>query len=62
MQAWVDANPNENPDGSSGQILRLNDVIIGLLGRRWRQVVANGLIGLGIVAGALGNFASLPSR
>jgi hypothetical protein len=36
MQAWVDANPNENPEGSWGQILRLNDVIFGLLGTRWR--------------------------
>jgi hypothetical protein len=61
LQRWVKANPNDNQQGSWGQILELNGVITGLLGTRWRRLVAVGLIVLGIVAGTVGNFASLPS-
>jgi hypothetical protein len=61
LQKWLDANPANHAQGSYGQHLVLNDVMIGLLGSKPRRLAAATLIAVGIIAGTLGNFASLPS-
>jgi len=61
LREWQAANPNRNPDGSYGQQLVLNSVINGMLGSTPRRITAAGFILLGIVFGALADFASLPS-
>lgn len=62
LRRWADANPNQNPDGSWGQIPLLNEVVPALLGASaWRGRLAAGLIAVGILAGTLGNFTGLPS-
>ena len=62
MRRWVEANPNNNDEGSYGQIILLNQVVPALLGvSSWRSRVAVVLIAVGILAGTLGNFTGLPS-
>ncbi len=59
---WMAANPKQNDGGSWGQMLLLNRAVPALLGKStWQGRVAVVLIVLGIIAGTLGNFASLPS-
>jgi hypothetical protein len=60
LRTWNAANPEGGDGISYGQMDVLNKITIGLLGKRWRQVTAVALIFVGIVAGTLGNFASLP--
>jgi hypothetical protein len=61
MQRWVSANPHNNSQGSWGQLTLLNQLVPALLGASsWRSRVAAGLVAAGILAGTLGNFASLP--
>lgn len=59
LQEWRHANPNANDGGSWGQVLQINNVVIGLLGSTCRRVTAAVLVLLGILAGAAGNFLSL---
>jgi hypothetical protein len=40
VQRWQAANPNDNQDGSYGQALLINEVVVGLVGTTWRRVVA----------------------
>lgn len=62
MRRWVEANPNNNDEGSANQVLLLNQVVPALLGASsWRSRVAVVLIAVGILAGTLGNFTGLPS-
>jgi hypothetical protein len=61
LREWVAANPNKNEDGSWGQMRLTNKVMLGLLGSTRRRFTAAVLVGLGILAGFLGNLASLPS-
>lgn len=59
---WRAANPLNNEGGSYDQTPLVNQIVTQILDEpRWRQRVAVGLIALGIVSGALGNFASLAS-
>lgn len=59
LKSWKGANPDNNANGSYGQNLVLNQIMIGLLGRPWVRYVAAILILVGLVTGAAGNFVSL---
>ena len=59
LKRWVGANPGGNDEGAYGQLLELNDIMLGLLGSPRTRYTAVGLILFGLVAGMVGNLTSL---
>lgn len=59
LRKYLKLNPEGNPGGSYGQLAELQPVIVEVLGSRSKRWLAVGLLIVGVVAGALGNFLTL---
>ncbi|TFV52653.1 hypothetical protein [Blastococcus sp. TF02A-35] len=59
LQRWRAANPRNNPEGSYGQQMLLNDVIEHVLGSQARRGWAVTLLVAGVLLGTAGNLLGL---
>lgn len=62
MKSWEKRNPRRNPGGSHRQVLVMNFVMKTLFRARIRVTTAVTLLVVGIVAGTIGNFASMSPK
>jgi hypothetical protein len=59
MRRWREFNPKRHPGGSYRQVLIVSKVMQILITARFRVAGAVALLVVGILAGTVGNFASL---